>query len=130
MNADDARLEKAIDRAARARLRRVGQNEDRLPSQSANGYSTLGYDENGAMTCDCPDFAPHRPKPCKRALALLLAFEHDEPGRGPLPGADSSAPAPKPKRKTYAQDWPNYNRAGPRERSGGGLARRPVPGHP
>ncbi len=117
MNADDARLEKANDIAARARIRWVGQNEYRVPSQTGSGYYTLGYDANGVMTCDCPDFALRRPKPCKHVLALLLAFEHDEPGIEPLPGADSTEPAPKPQRKTYAQDWPNYNRAQNREKN-------------
>src|SRR5437868_5915744 len=111
----DARQQKAVELATRARIREVGPNKYTVPSQTGNGFYTLGYDENGVMTCDCPDFALRRPKPCKHALALLLAFQLEADGEGII-GADSKEPASKPKRPTYKQDWPNYNAAQTNER--------------
>jgi hypothetical protein len=112
----NARELKALEIAARSRIREVGVNKYTVPSQTGSGFYTLGYDESGVMTCDCPDFALHRPKPCKHVIALLLAFEQEDADSDPLPGADSKEPSPKPKRKTYAQDWPNYNAAQTNER--------------
>jgi Transposase DDE domain/SWIM zinc finger len=112
----DMREAKALELAARARIREVGVNKYVVPSQSGNGFYTLGYDGDGVMVCDCPDFTLRRPKPCKHVLALLLAFEQEEPTSDPLPGAGSTESAPKPKRKTYPQDWPNYNLAQNREK--------------
>jgi hypothetical protein len=51
----DPRLRKAIDLAARARIREIGVNKYTVPSQSGNGHYTLGYDADGVMTCDCQD---------------------------------------------------------------------------
>jgi transposase len=112
----DARLEKAVDLAARASIREVGVNKYTVPSQSGNGFYTLGYDADGVMTCDCPDFALRRPKPCKHALALLLAFQQEEADSEPLSGEGSREPAPKAKRKTYSQSWAEYNAAQTNER--------------
>jgi transposase len=57
-----------------------------------------------------------RPKPCKHVLALLLAFQQEEADSEPLPGEGSREPTPKAKRKTYPQDWPNYNAGQTNER--------------
>jgi transposase len=112
----DLREHKALEIAARSRIRDIGNGKYSVPSQTGSGAYTLEYDQNGILTCDCPDFALRRPKPCKHALALMLAFEQDEANSVPLPGADSTEPAPKEKRKTYPQDWPNYNLAQTQER--------------
>src|SRR5208282_1108149 len=83
----DVRLQKAVEIAARSRIREVGVNKYTVPSQTGSGFSTLGYEADGVLACDCPDFALRRPKPCKHVLALLLAFQQEEADSEPLPGA-------------------------------------------
>jgi Transposase DDE domain/SWIM zinc finger len=83
-----------------------------VPSQSSGGrYTVLLEDADAA--CDCADF-DLRGKPCKHILAARIWAERQRVGAGQ--GTVNALPAPKAKRKTYKQDWPNYNAAQTNER--------------
>jgi transposase len=76
-----------------------------VPSQSGQGRYTVQLDPD---SCECDDWQL-RGKPCKHILSVRLWLDRrdlsqDEP-------EPSINPTPKPKRKTYPQDWPNYNAA-------------------
>jgi transposase len=77
-----------------------------VPSQSGGARHTVIFNGNAA-SCDCEDF-DLRQLPCKHILAvrMLLARELLDM---PMPQRPETPPIPK--RKTYAQDWPNYNLA-------------------
>jgi transposase len=56
--------------------------------------------------CDCEDFELTG-QPCKHIFAARIFVAQQEAG-GPAP---CDKPSLRPKRKTYPQDWPNYNAA-------------------
>ena len=87
----------------------------RVPSQSGTGAYRVALD--GLFpTCTCEDFDLNQCA-CKHIIAARLWREQcnaaSQPNAEPL--APVVPPEP-PKRKTYAQDWPNYNLAQNRER--------------
>ena len=75
-------------------------------SQTGNGCYKVNPSPT-APACECEDFALRR-EPCKHILAVRLLLDRQMKGE-PNPTADQ-IPAPEP-RKTYKQDWPNYNLA-------------------
>jgi transposase len=94
---------KALEIAARSKL--VYDNGLWfVPSQSSPGKSyqvTLGE----VATCTCDDFAL-RQKDCKHVLACRLVMARDGKGTAPVIVTDAV-----PKKPTYRQCWPAYNRA-------------------
>lgn len=104
----DARRQKAHELADRARIT-YADGCYYVPSQSTGGTYTVILDERDAV-CDCPDFElrGETGKPCKHIMAARLW--RDRQARGAEQDT-SVEPAPKVKRPTYRQDWPNYNLA-------------------
>lgn len=73
-----------------------------VPSQSLNGSYTVG-EKNGILVCDCEDYEL-RQKPCKHTWAVQFQVER-ESSKSILPVP------PKSPRRSYGQDWRNYNLA-------------------
>jgi hypothetical protein len=78
-----------------------------VPSQSHGGRYIVLIEEDD-FACECPDFEL-RNKPCKHILAARIWIKKQV--NGVTQPSTSTQPAPKAKRKTYRQDWPNYNAA-------------------
>src|SRR4051794_20060425 len=78
-----------------------------VPSQSGNGRYRVQLD--GLFpNCSCDDFEL-RGEPCKHMLAATEWAALKRAG-APLPRMPRGEADPPP-RKTYKQDWPNYNLA-------------------
>lgn len=107
----NARQQKARELADRSHIEYV-DGCYLVPSQSHGGRYTVLLDE-GDAACDCDDSAS-RGKPCKHVLAARIWAGRQATGTGQ--GTVNALPAPKAKRKTYKQDWPNYNAAQVNER--------------
>jgi Transposase DDE domain/SWIM zinc finger len=102
----DSRRIKAHELADRARIT-FANGCYTVPSQSGSGSYTVILDNDDAV-CDCPDFEL-RDKPCKHVMGVRLFARRLE--RGVEQDTANLEPAPKVKRLTYKQDWPNYNAA-------------------
>jgi transposase len=99
----DMRELKALEIAARCRVEwKNGVWE--VPSQTSptTKYRVTLQPE---PSCDCDDFQLRR-QPCKHVIAARLVQERDHGGIGPKIDTDVV-----PKRPTYKQDWPAYNKA-------------------
>lgn len=105
----NARQQKAHDLANRARIT-FASGCYTVPSQSGNGQYTVILDDRESL-CDCPDFELRGEpgKPCKHIMACRLF--RDREARGVEQDTANVQPSPKPKRKTYAQSWNEYNAA-------------------
>ena len=99
----DMRELKALEIAARARI--VFKDGAWLvPSQTGSGKYRVVLKPDG-HTCECEDFQLTQ-KPCKHIHAARIVRERDHAGAAvPI---DTEV---VPKRPTYKQDWPNYDRA-------------------
>jgi transposase len=100
----DARQERAKEILASGLI----SQQDHLffvPSQSSIRRHSVYLDPE--PSCDCDDFEL-RQKPCKHIQAVQMLLELQAKGE-PLPERPETPP--KPIRKTYSQDWPNYNAA-------------------
>jgi hypothetical protein len=64
-------------------------------------------------SCTCADFELTE-RACKHMLAVKLWLEQEQAGA--TQPAPKAGPAPRIPRKTYRQDWPNYNLAQNREK--------------
>jgi Transposase DDE domain/SWIM zinc finger len=105
----DPRRQKAHELADRAHIT-FADGCYAVPSQSGNGTYTVILDERDAL-CDCPDFElrGQAGKPCKHIMAARLW--RDRQARGVGQDKANVEPSPKAKRKTYPQQWPEYNAA-------------------
>src|SRR6188474_1582541 len=104
----DARYQKAEQIVAGGRITR-GIDCCLVPSQ--HGTARYRVVPDGLFpSCTCGDFELTG-QPCKHILAVRLWIEQGETSPTP-PAVPAPAPPPEtPKRKTYKQDWPNYNKA-------------------
>src|SRR5947209_3703102 len=75
-----------------------------VPSQSGKGKYKVTLRPEGDG-CECDDFALTG-KPCKHVHAARIVRERDHGGE-PAPLVADEVP----KRPTYRQDWPNYDKA-------------------
>jgi transposase len=93
---------KALEIAAKSKLTFDGEAW-LVPSQSGNGKYrvTLGH----PPSCSCEDFQL-RNEPCKHVLAARVVRARDYGGADPKIKTDAV-----PKRPTYKQNWPLYDRA-------------------
>jgi transposase len=98
----DPREAKALEIVARAQIT-YADGAWWVPSRSTKGRHRVEI-KGLFPTCSCPDFEL-REKPCKHIRAVQLLIEAQRQGEQPAPAV------PIPKRPTYGQDWPNYNRA-------------------
>ncbi len=98
--------------AAKCRLKRKGELWT-VPSQTGNGlrYSV----DPQAGTCSCPDHmeSGHR---CKHIFAVQFTIEREYSDDGMVISETESLTV-QTKRKTYRQDWRNYNLAQTNEKS-------------
>lgn len=98
----ESRRQKAGQIVAAGKITR-GPDHYVVPSQTGSARYRVVPD--GLFpSCTCPDFELTGGQPCKHLLAVR---EWGDENRDTPPDVPS-APAP---RKTYKQDWPNYNRA-------------------
>jgi transposase len=98
----DLRELKALEIAARSKIA-FADGSWLVPSQSSPGTKyrvTLD-----PLSCPCEDFSL-RQQPCKHVIAARVVRARDHGGADPKIMVDAV-----PKRPTYAQDWPAYNRA-------------------
>lgn len=75
-----------------------------VPSQSSRGTYRITLTPDGDR-CECEDFSLTA-KPCKHVHAARLVRERDYGGKAPALDMEVI-----PKRPTYNQDWPLYDRA-------------------
>jgi transposase len=100
----DARQEKGRLLANDKRIKLVGGNTWLVPSQSQNsGGYTVDVAEG---TCSCPDYELRRTK-CKHQWAVELTRTVETAPDGTKVLTETMTVT----RKTYTQDWPNYNAA-------------------
>ena len=82
-----------------------------VPSQTRMGSKYKVTIDDKTQTCTCPDFVTNGGK-CKHIHAVIHRVEY------PQANLVDSTPAPiEKKKKTYPQDWPNYNRAQTEEKT-------------
>jgi transposase len=108
----EAREQRGLIIAAKCRIRRKG-NVWTVPSQSK---SNLRYNvDPHAGTCDCPDHleAGHR---CKHLFAVQYTIEREYSEDG-MVITEKESLVVQTVRKTYRQDWRNYNLAQTNEKS-------------
>lgn len=78
-----------------------------VPSQdSAAKYSV----DLKTLSCSCPDYELHR-APCKHVFAAEHARDHNLGAMQSAQSAIATEVVEAPKRKTYGQNWPAYNKA-------------------
>ena len=98
----DMRELKGLEIAARSKIVFDGDAWI-VPSQTGTGRYKVVLRPDGD-TCTCEDHALTL-SPCKHIHAARLARERDHGGKSPVVVTE-----PVPKRPTYKQDWPAYNR--------------------
>jgi len=99
----DMRELKALEIAARCRI--VFQDGAWLVQSQSSPTTKYRVTIGEAPSCNCEDFTLTN-RPCKHVLAAKLVCERDHGGQAPK--IDTSA---VPKRPTYKQDWPKYDKA-------------------
>jgi transposase len=101
---------KGRDIADKARIVRSG-NLWLVPSQSGRGKYTVAAD---ASKCSCPDFEFHGSK-CKHIYAVELTIKRElktvTETKANGTTTTTTTETVKVTRKTYAQEWPAYNKA-------------------
>lgn len=93
---------KALEIAARFKITFDGEGWS-VPSQTAGKKYRVGI--GSEPSCQCEDFTLRR-EPCKHILAARIVCARDFGGKVPEIPTDAV-----PKRPTYKQNWPAYNRA-------------------
>lgn len=103
----EVRKQRGLEIAKTSRITHEG-NKWTVPSQSGNGAYLVISNGFGA-SCTCPDYEQRRSK-CKHvwAVELIITKEVDVEG---------NVTVTKTIRKTYAQDWHNYNLAQSKEKA-------------
>jgi transposase len=97
----DMRELKALEIAARSKIA-FADGVWLVPSQTSSGKYRVTL---APPSCTCDDFQL-RQQPCKHVIAARLVCERDHGGNAPKIDTNEV-----PKRPTYKQDWPAYNRA-------------------
>ena len=110
MDNTDARQEKGLVLAKDKRIHHVAGSTWVVPSQT-NGDGAYVVNTQAA-TCTCPDFELRRCK-CKHQWAIEISQTIETAADGSQVVTESI----KVTRKTYSQDWPNYNAAQCEEKS-------------
>ena len=96
----EMRKQKGMQIAKTARIQKTEKGQWKVPSQSGHGIYTV--QSNGfEASCTCPDYETRRCK-CKHlwAVELIVTKEID---------AEGNVTVTQTVRKTYRQDWKNYN---------------------
>ncbi len=98
----DLRELKGLEIAARCRIE-FKDGAWRVPSQSTTGFYRVVLSPDGEA-CECEDHSLTQ-QPCKHIFAVRFVRERDRGAKSPTI-VDS-----EPKRKSYPQNWPLYNKA-------------------
>src|SRR5205807_1030766 len=106
------REERGREIAERFRITREG-DVWRVPSQTGNGRYIVRIGDDGA--CSCLDHAERGVK-CKHMFAVEISLTMEKVERNADGSTTVSTLNVTMKRKTYPQDWPNYNLAQTNER--------------
>ncbi len=104
------REQKALAIAAFTKLTRKGDTW-LVPSQSSAKKYTVTPDPNSPQ-CSCPDFEARQAR-CKHIFAVEYTIQREQTSDGQTVITESV----RVTRKTYRQDWPNYNKAQANEKS-------------
>ena len=99
----DLRELKGLEIAARSKIT-FKEGVWLVPSQSSKATYSVTLAPEGD-TCTCEDFQLTA-KPCKHVHAVRLVRERDHGGKSPVVVTE-----PVPKKPTYRQNWPAYNKA-------------------
>jgi transposase len=99
----DMRELRGMEIAARCRIT-FADGAWLVPSQSSSGKYRVVL-KPGEDSCTCEDFILHQ-QPCKHIHAARLVQERDHGGKAPAMDMEVI-----PKRPTYRQNWPAYNKA-------------------
>src|SRR5215211_5216557 len=83
-----------------------------VPSQSGKGKYKVDAEKR---QCTCPDY-DFRREPCKHLYAVEYVIEKTKTTTTDAQGTTTTTETVKVTRKTYAQDWPNYNAAQTQEK--------------
>jgi transposase len=109
----DLREVRGRELAKDKRIKRIEGSTWLVPSQS---QTSGGYVVNiAATTCTCPDHETRRTK-CKHIFAVLFVIEVSQTTETASDGSKVVTETVKVTRKTYAQNWPAYNRAQTQEK--------------
>jgi transposase len=110
----EAREQRGLVIAAKCRLTHKG-DVWKVPSQTS-GYMGKHYAVNPhAGTCNCPDHA-ETGKPCKHLFAVRYTLEREYSEDG-MVMTETESLTVQTTRKTYRQDWRNYNLAQTNEKA-------------
>ncbi len=107
----EVREAKALELADRGRVVKDGARWFVFSLNGPERYTVTLTPES----CDCPDWEA-RHEGCKHTLAARLVQSREGGAAKPEPGTELLPPFPWPK-KSYAQDWPNYDRAQNQEKA-------------
>jgi transposase len=83
-----------------------------VPSQSGKGKYKVDVEKR---QCTCPDY-DFRREPCKHLYAVEVVIEKAKTTTTDARGNTTTTETVKVTRKTYPQDWPNYNAAQTQEK--------------
>jgi transposase len=107
MTVDDGRRQRGVVIAATMKLSHKGDFW-KVPSQTGNGVKYTVCPERGY--CSCPDHDATG-ETCKHLYAVEIVIQRELFDNGTEAVTRTVTVTEKTERKTYAQDWPNYNRA-------------------
>jgi hypothetical protein len=107
---DDVRRERGRLIAEACKLNKRSNGMWFVPSQSAGGHYAVRLDPN-LPTCSCPDYELRGMK-CKHIYAVEYSLKRQENADGSTTTTQTvTVTQPAPKRPTYKQLWPAYNKA-------------------
>lgn len=101
----DAREQKGLEIAAKAKLTRLG-NIWFVPSQAKTGKGRRYKVDPTSEHCDCPDHETRNVK-CKHIFAVEFTLKREYTDDGETQTLSETVTV----KKTYSQDWPAYNAA-------------------
>jgi hypothetical protein len=106
----EPREQKALEIAAKSKLTRKG-NTWLVPSQAGPKKYTVDPNPEGPR-CTCPDFEARQLR-CKHIFAVEYTIQREQTSDGQTIVTESV----RVTKKTYTQDWANYNKAQTNEKS-------------
>ena len=111
----DAREQKGLEIAARARIEKRGETW-LVPSQSSKGTYRVTMDDTGPR-CTCPDFELRGVR-CKHGYAVEIVMQRETVTEtSPDGSSQATVTETAAVRVTYPQNWPAYNQAQTQEKA-------------
>ena len=107
MDDQQARQERGLVIAAKAKLQKSGDGRWFVPSQTGTrgSFYTVNLD-HGSPQCSCPDFTA-RQRTCKHIYAVEIVTKREYTDDGETQTLTETVTV----RKTYKQEWASYNAA-------------------